>query len=134
MEYTFNACEDLWSYLKNAPDPRVRTYFIHQLHESSLDATNLLERLPIESDPSVQYAILVAISHFEPSRLPESEQLKLTEWLRENYLTHPDCGVHGMCRTLLRQRGEHTFLQSATETLSRQGRCSRGIGTSIDWE
>jgi len=121
MEYGLGAGDRVWPSLAIAPDPRLRTYFIHQIALTGFDLNTLVGRLSEESDASIQYALLAAISQCPKRSLGEPNVEKIEAWLLDAYQSHPDCGVHGMCRWLLNAWGQAESLRQMDSQLSRQG-------------
>lgn len=121
MQYGLSANEQVWPKLTSAPDPRLRAYFVHQIDTTGFELESLVARLFEESDPSIQYAILVAISQSTQEKLGTSIVTKIRPWLLNAYQSHPDCGVHGMCRWILNQWEAAEAVAQIDDTLRTQG-------------
>ena len=59
--------------LKGGPDPRVRTYLIHELERVRIDPRLLFDELKIRTDPSIQQAIILALGQYDPMTLGSAE-------------------------------------------------------------
>jgi formylglycine-generating enzyme required for sulfatase activity len=118
----------IWPYLAIADDPRIRSYFVHQFSYTGFDVRPLVDRVSDESDASIQYAILLAISQCSRKQLGEDSVAKIQAWLPNAYRTHPDCGVHSMCRWLMQQWGLEESLQAIDQQLREEG-----IVTGRNW-
>ncbi|MDZ4850219.1 MAG: bifunctional serine/threonine-protein kinase/formylglycine-generating enzyme family protein [Pirellulaceae bacterium] len=121
MEYGLGGEESIWPLLAIAKDPRPRTYFVHQIGQSGFPLTSIIDKLSDNSDPTVQYAILVAISQCAQERFSNKELQKIRTWLVEAYESHPNCGVHSMCRWLLNEWGLGSELIEVDRRLSKEG-------------
>jgi formylglycine-generating enzyme required for sulfatase activity len=93
-DWLFRAFED-------RPDPRVRTYTVHRFPDSELAIDTLIDRIAVETKADLMYGLLMAIAIAEPKSIKSSDFLKAKAWVLQSYETHPDSGVHGMCRTLI---------------------------------
>ena len=121
MAYGLGLDQEFWPMLERNPDPRIRTYVIHQLCRTNFPKQPLIDRLFVQSDASIVYAILVAIGQYSENDLGQNQVESVTEWLKSNYVAHPDSGVHSMCRWLLGRWGEQAFLDASDQALSQQG-------------
>src|SRR5205823_5687661 len=88
------AAERAWPLLKQTPDPRARTYFIHWLSPLGGEPKLLLQRLEVEPDISTRRALLLALGEFGPSQFSLAERQRLTEKLLVLYENEPDAGLH----------------------------------------
>jgi serine/threonine protein kinase len=121
VEYGLGNSEVIWPHLKIADDPRFRSYLVHQLALTGFDEKPLIDRLSDASDPSIQYAVLLAISQFTREQIGEHSLAKIQAWLPGAYQSHPDCGVHSMCRLLMKQWGLDEKLQAIDQELRNEG-------------
>ena len=100
-EYGLGATQNVWPHLAIANDPRVRSYFVHQLCRTEFSLNPLIDRLMDPTDSSIQYAILVAISQCSPKQLGEENMFRVQAWLLDAYAHNPDCGVHAQSNAAL---------------------------------
>ena len=121
MEYGLGAAGRVWPSLGLAQDPRIRTYFVHQIGSTGFDLNVMVDRLFEETDATNQYAILVAMSQCSKEKIGVNNLVRLEAWLRDAYQSHPDCGVHGMCRWLLNAWGHVEALNNIDRLLSKEG-------------
>ncbi len=124
--YLLGDQDPLWSHLKSAADPRMQTYLINWLAEaggnmveSGYSFDPMFERLKVETEPSLQYALLLVLGHQYPEYI--SDDRALVDWAKSAYERHPDSGVHSACLWLLARRGETSFLQAADERSRHEG-------------
>ena len=59
---------DAWEIFRNEPDPTARTFVIHHAARYGLSLTTLIERLPVEQDPSRIRGLLFAIGQHRALR------------------------------------------------------------------
>lgn len=104
------AAEGVWPRLADFEDPRVPTYFVNTAARRKVDAASLVDRLFVEADPDVQFTLLLSLACYPVTALEQVPLESLTRWLRENYSTHPDGGVHCAIRCLLRRLGDQEWL------------------------
>ena len=97
--------EHLWRLLRRQPDPRTRTYLIHGLAPAEVSPTELGKRLPLEPDPGVQQALILALGEYQRQRLPAADLAMLTAQLQERCEQAPDAGVRSAAEWLLGQWG-----------------------------
>lgn len=128
MEYALGASDRVWPSLVLAPDPRLRTYFIHQIASTGFDLQPLVARLFVESDATILYAILASFSQCQKQNLGTADSEKIEAWVLNAYSNHPDAGVHGMCRWLLKAWDKNDALQHMDEQL-----CHQGIVKGRNW-
>jgi serine/threonine protein kinase/formylglycine-generating enzyme required for sulfatase activity len=95
--------DKVWPLLKHSEDPRVRSYLIHRLGPSGVDAKVIVNRLEKESDPTIRRALLLGLGEFGEKDFTATDRELLMRKLREWYCTDPDAGLHGAVEWLLRQ-------------------------------
>ncbi len=121
VEYGLGNTEVVWPHLKIVGDTRIRDYFVHQLPYTEFSINPLVNRVLDKSDPSIQYALLLAICQFPQERLGRDSVAKLQAWLPDAYRTNPDCGVHSMCRWIMNQWGLSESIQAIDRQLGKEG-------------
>jgi serine/threonine protein kinase/formylglycine-generating enzyme required for sulfatase activity len=98
--------QEVWPLLKHSEDPRVRSYLIHRLGPSDVDAELaklIVKRLTDEHDISIKRALLLSLGEFGEQELALINRASLVNELLDLYCTNPDAGVHGAVEWLLRQ-------------------------------
>jgi serine/threonine protein kinase/formylglycine-generating enzyme required for sulfatase activity len=96
-------CGKAWPLLKHCSDPTLRTFVLERVAAAGVDPKMLLARLDMETDVSVQRAILLALGDYGIGRLPDAERRAMLPRIEQLYRDHPDAGVHGAADWLLRQ-------------------------------
>lgn len=99
------------------PDPRLRSYLLHQLVAYGVDPKFLIESLEKESDVSSQRALILAIGDMvRRGKLTTIEEVKsqLIKLHQENV----DAGIHGATAWTLRQMGEESEIARVREQYS----------------
>jgi formylglycine-generating enzyme required for sulfatase activity len=102
----------VWPLLRHAPDPRLRSFLVHDLAPLGADPRLLVKRLGVEQDVSARRALLLALGGFaappggrpSPHDLTPAEKRALLPGLLKAYADHPDPGLHGAVEWLLRRR------------------------------
>ncbi len=97
--------------LNGGPDPRVRTYLIHQFDRVRIAPERLLQELMIQREPSIQQALILALGQYDPMSLSSAVQRGLIGHLEELYRSHPHRGVHSAALWLLNRMGESERVQ-----------------------
>lgn len=93
----------LWPLLKHQPDPRLRAILIDRLAAYKCPIELLTDRLQIESDQTIQRALLVALADYNLNSLEESRRQSITDYVTQLYQTDADAGIHAGCEFLLRK-------------------------------
>ena len=92
--------------LKGGPDPRVRTYLIHEFDRVRIDPERLFQELKTRRDPSIQQALILALGQYDPMTLSSAVQRGLIGHFGELYRCNPHLGVHSAASWLLSRMGE----------------------------
>ncbi len=95
--------ESLWPLLKHQPDPRLRAFLIDRLAAYKCPIKLLTDRLMIESDQTIQRALLVALADYDLNDLAETHRQTIIDHVVQLFETHADAGVHAGCEFLLRK-------------------------------
>lgn len=95
--------ESLWPLLKQHPDPRLRAFLIDRMSPYQCPIKLLTDRLMIESDQTIQRALLVALADYDLDDLSETNRQKLVKHVTSLYQSHADAGIHAGCEFLLRK-------------------------------
>jgi len=106
--------EKVWPLLKHSPDPRVRSYLIHQLGPMGADAAAIIKRLDEEPDLTIRRALILSLGEYGDKELAEARQALLPK-LQSIYRTDPDPGLHGAAEWLLRHWKEEPWLKQVNE-------------------
>ena len=103
--YLSGDSESLLEALKSRPDPRVCTYVMHRFADANRDIEPIQKTMRTETRPDVLYGlmVMVALSETRIVRSPDFGDCK--KWVMDQYVHHPDAGVHGMCRYLAKAWG-----------------------------
>jgi formylglycine-generating enzyme required for sulfatase activity len=102
----------VWPLLRRRPDPRTRSYLIHQLARRGADPGRLIERLEQDKDVSIRRALLLALGEFE---LPAGERQRLVPRVLRLYRDEADAGLHGAAEWLLRHWKQEGTLREVEE-------------------
>lgn len=97
--------DSLWPLLQHQPDPRLRALLIDRLATYKCPIKLLTERLLMESDKTIQRAILVALADFDLNELGVTQRDVFVAQISKLYQTHADAGVHAGCEFVLRKAG-----------------------------
>jgi len=106
--YHLGEYETVWPLLKWNPDPRVRSYIIHWLHELGANPQPIAERLGSEPDLSIRRALVLSLGEF-----PLIVDDALATQLEEIYQAADDPGLHAAAEWLLGQAQQDEFLMIA---------------------
>lgn len=115
--------EKVWPLLAHGPDPRVRSYLVHQLSPLGADPASLVARFKSEPDVTVRRALLLALGEFGGTESgaqgpPAFATPALIAELTELYRVHPDAGLHGALDWLLRRWGQDSKLRAIEQVLA----------------
>ena len=104
-----------------SPDPTVRTLLIHSMNPVRVDASALSDLIleSADGDPVLNVSLSAFVSHLDD--IPKiSVAPRLTERIRELFLTHRESETHSLCELLLRKVGEEpTALLAGRTELSK---------------
>ncbi|MCB1063659.1 MAG: protein kinase [Verrucomicrobiae bacterium] len=114
---SLGAAEPLWSALDRSSDRTLRTFIILNAANTGLPPERIAERLFIETDPGKRQALLLTLSGYPLSSLPAALQEESVTWLRKQYTTDPDGGVHSSITTLMKRWSLDKTLAELDETL-----------------
>jgi hypothetical protein len=117
----------LWELLRHRPDPRIRTFLIHDLEPLGVAPLTLVQRLRVEPRVSARRALLLALGEYPADRLPEKELRDLVGRLVKTFQEHRDPGIHSAVDWLLRR-----WLRGQTLAWA-QGRLPVGPVAGRDW-
>jgi formylglycine-generating enzyme required for sulfatase activity len=106
---------DVWSSLKLGPDPRPRSYLIHQLHRLGVDPQAIINSLNSEQDLTVRRALLLSLGGFDEKALPSAKRTELLPTLQKMYRTETDPGLHSSVEWLLRKWEKTPWLKEVND-------------------
>jgi formylglycine-generating enzyme required for sulfatase activity len=112
--------DKVWPLLKHSEDPRVRSYVIHRLGPSKVDAKVVLNRLEKEPDLSIRRALLLSLGEFKDKDFEETDRKSLILKLRDLYRNESDAGLHGAVEWLLRQWQPGQWLDEKVQEWAKQ--------------
>ncbi len=106
----------VWPLLKHSPDPRLRSWIIHQLGATGSEPAIIRERLQVESDVSTRRALIWCLgkSDLDAFSDPDGVSADLLRWYRDD----PDSGIHAACEWALRGWGLESQIASIDQELS----------------
>jgi len=107
--------------LADSPDPRLRTYVVHQFREAGLSTNLLLELDRNELTADVLYGVMIALAESDSGKMDAKLFRQYQEWVQSAYRIHPDAGIHCMCGLMLEQWGQREFRKSADQQLIAEG-------------
>ncbi|MEQ1827742.1 MAG: serine/threonine-protein kinase [Pirellula sp.] len=87
--------------LRDRPDPRLRTYVMHQLVETGLSVNPIISQMMQEDRADVLYGLTIIAALFDRDQIHRKTLSAGKEWVASTYRQHPDAGVHSMCGILL---------------------------------
>jgi serine/threonine protein kinase len=128
IAYSFGDVEAVWPALAVNTDPRSRSYFAHQIVETSFPLEPLVDRLVTETDSTTLYGLLLSLSQSHLNQLKPEAARKFQQWVENAYSKHPDGGVHSMCRWLLKKWGQASMVNDLDTQLA-----TEGIVAGRDW-
>ena len=113
--------EYLWSGLAHRPDPRLRSFLLDSLRQSSDVPAAWIDRLSQENDPGVRQALTLVLGG--TLALSGSEKLRadLTDTLLGIYRDDRDPGVHSAAEWTLGRLGAQASIDTTREKLSKLG-------------
>src|SRR5262249_27248552 len=101
--YRMSECESLWTLLRFAADPSLRSSLVHAPRPLGADPAPLLDRWNREPDVSALRALTLCLGEFAIERLPSGARERLVPELLRTYREDPDPGVHSAVEWLLRR-------------------------------
>ena len=106
---------ELWTLLKRSLMPDVRAQLIHHLKVLNVPSNRLISRLRLEGDPGISSALLMALGEYSPDDPSLTDAVK--SFVRDQFRSDPDAGVHSSAEWLLRRWNElQTIEAAASET------------------
>jgi tetratricopeptide (TPR) repeat protein len=96
--------ERVWPLLVHRPDPRVRSYLVHDFGPLKTDPGVLAKRLDQEPDLSARRALILALGQFPGDALSAAVRDPLADRLLVSYRDDPDPGLHAATGRLPRSR------------------------------
>jgi formylglycine-generating enzyme required for sulfatase activity len=120
----------LWSSLVHRPDPRLRSFLLDNMRQSSDAPAAWINRLTSEDDPGVQQALILVLGSNVAVPLLESQRAALVDTLMGIYRNDVDSGVHSAAEWTLGRLGPEaeSALAAARGELS-----TRGIQPGFHW-
>lgn len=112
----------VWKLFKHSADPRARSYLIHRLSVSDVDAQLIVTRLNEESDVSIQRALLMSLGEYRFENLRPETREEIIVKLQKLYLKSDDCGLHAATEWLLRRWGHGAWLKQSVEEMAKDER------------
>ena len=123
----------LWPALRQAPDPRVRTYLIQRLVRFGVEPRLLADHFSTEKEPSVRAALLLALAENPDSGKPPEIPVAFVDQLITEYANDPDPGFHSAAFWLLDGSGAISTTPSRLTILSKGKRpLDRAFGMSME--
>lgn len=119
--------ENIWSLLKQRPDPRLRSYLIHRLALYGADACAIVKHLEEETDVTIQSALILSLGEFGDKEWPSSERQAVVIKLKEIYETADDPGIHAAAEWLLRRWQQHEWLMQMNNEWARSRKGKEGL-------
>ncbi len=121
IAYGFGDYEAVWPALGVVTDPRPRSYFAHQIVDTGFPLYPLVDRLVVETDPTIQYSLLLSLSQAKRETLEPDATKAFQQWVANAYSKNPDGGVHSMCRWFLKNWGRVTEVNEMDLQLAKEG-------------
>jgi formylglycine-generating enzyme required for sulfatase activity/class 3 adenylate cyclase len=109
--------EQVWSLLRQSPDPRTRSYFVDRLATSGAAAATVAERLDHEPDVSARRCLLLILGSYAEDSVPEAVRQSVLPKVRGLYLNDHDPGIHGASEWLLRMWNDEAWLRESNDAL-----------------
>ncbi len=99
-----DAASQVWPWLDDRPDTRMRSYLIDRLARVSVDAATLMKQLIAESSVARRRSLILGLGELAKAELITDEQKQyLTNDLGETLRRRSDSGVHGATEWALKQ-------------------------------
>jgi serine/threonine protein kinase/formylglycine-generating enzyme required for sulfatase activity len=115
--YRLGDYDHVWPLLRQAPDPRARSYLVHWLSALECEPQAMMRRFDHEGDVAIRRALLLALGEFSEVQLPPDQRPPLVEKLLKVFEEDPDPGLHGAAEWLLRKWGHGERLQAVVDRL-----------------
>ncbi len=109
--------ERVWGLLRQAPDPRIRSYVIDRLATSGAGSVEVADRFDEERDVSVRRAILLILGSYAEENVPSDVRQRMVSRARDLYRHDPDPGIHGASKWLLRMWNDDAWLRETDAAL-----------------
>jgi serine/threonine protein kinase/formylglycine-generating enzyme required for sulfatase activity len=103
--------QKVWPMLQHRPDPRARSYLIHQLGPLGADPSQVLTQLDRQNNVSIRRAMILTLGEFSEQQLQPAERERTIPRLLDLYANDSDSGIHGAVAWTLRRWGCHAALQ-----------------------
>ena len=110
----------VWPLLNHTPDPRLRTYLIHQIGPLGVDPQVLIAQLNAKSDVSTRRALILALGVYPDESLSPDSREPLVDKLLRTYRDDPDPGIHAAIDWLLRLWGHGDEIRQIDEQMASQ--------------
>jgi formylglycine-generating enzyme required for sulfatase activity len=101
----------VWPALQHRPDPRARSYLIHQLGPLGADPNQVLTQLDRQDAVSIRRAMILILGEFTEQQLQPPEREQSIPRLLDLYANDSDSGIHGAVAWTLRRWGRQAELQ-----------------------
>lgn len=99
-----DAADNVWPWLQDRPDPRMRSYMLKRLAQVSVDAETLRQRLTNETEVSQRRWLILGIGELaRADQLNAKQKESLLEECCRLYANDPDSGIHGAAEWSLKQ-------------------------------
>jgi formylglycine-generating enzyme required for sulfatase activity len=119
--------ESAWKLLKHSADPTVASWLIDRFASHGVPANVLFDRLRVEADISIRWALILCLGEYPDSAWPGVEKAAVVEELKAIFQDDPDPGLHAASEWLLRHWQEGDWLRGQIDawTENTHGRRSR---------
>ncbi len=91
-----------WRVFQQAPDPRCRTFLIHNAAKYGISIEILMDRLSIEEDPSILRGLLFTIGQYPPEQRSQTVREEVVALVQNRFLAHQDAGLHAAAEWFLK--------------------------------
>ncbi len=105
--------DQVWPLLKASPDPRLRTWIIHRFSSMEASPETIVQRLKVETDPSIRQALTLILGDAEPI-----DREALAPLLLAAYQSESDAGIHSAVEWVLRRWGNEAELNEIDRSLA----------------
>jgi formylglycine-generating enzyme required for sulfatase activity/serine/threonine protein kinase len=118
-----------WPLLRSGDDPDARTELMHVLQRFGADVRDVLGRLAVERDVRARRALVLALSEYADSQIPDDQRCAIEAEFLRDYRLEPDPGLRSAIDWLLRRRwGRAVELDRIDMELA-----GKGPGPGRDW-
>lgn len=111
--------EQLWKLLKHSSDPRLRSYIIDRIGRLHVDPKMVLTRFGLETDLSVQRAIVQAMGNLNLNDIGNQEAEAFNQKLKELYQSHSEPGLRAAAEWVLRQWNHQDWMKQIDDSLAK---------------